>query len=131
MVWGGRGSPSWERLSELSILGWESCRPWETGPNFGVELPQTLVLVGCFATFWTVYYVLEVYLSQRDVASHPVCRRPCHWLPRSQKAGEERAELESVPLCSSKDPRGAEAAGPVITAGAPAPGLQGREEQMC
>lgn len=91
------------------------------------------MLVGCFAAFWTVYYVLEVYLSQRDVASHPVCRRPCHWLPRSRKAREEGAELESVPLCSSKDPGGveAEAAGPVIAAGAPAPGLQGREEQMC
>ncbi|KAK1336385.1 hypothetical protein QTO34_004191 [Cnephaeus nilssonii] len=107
--------------------------PEEVGYPITPNTLKTLVLVGCFAAFWTVYYVLEVYLSQRDVASHPVCRRPCHWLPRSRKAREEGAELESVPLCSSKDPGGveAEAAGPVIAAGAPAPGLQGREEQMC
>ncbi|XP_045433881.1 proprotein convertase subtilisin/kexin type 7 isoform X2 [Pipistrellus kuhlii] len=94
---------------------------------------KTLVLVGCFAAFWTVYYVLEVYLSQRDVASPPVCQRPCRWLPRSRKAREEGAELESVPLCSSKDPveAEAEAAGPVIAAAAPGPGLRGREEQVC
>lgn len=103
-------------------------------PNVGVAFPQTLVLVGCFAAFWTVYYVLEVYLSQRNVASHPVCRsRPCLGPQRSRKAREEGAELESVPLCSSKDPGGveAEAAGPLIAAGDPAPGLQGRAEQMC
>lgn len=132
MVGGGKAAPR-GRDSELGVLGWERRQASGSCPNLGVAFPQTLVLVGCFATFWTVYYVLEVYLSQRDVASPPVCQRPCRWLPRSRKAGEEGADLESVPLCSSKDPVGveAEAAGPVIAAAAPPPGLQGREEQVC
>nr|XP_008019182.2 proprotein convertase subtilisin/kexin type 7-like [Chlorocebus sabaeus] len=66
---------------------------------------KTLVLVGCFTVFWTVYYMPEVYLSQRNVASNQVCRiGPCHWPHRSRKAKEEGTELESVPLCCSKDP---------------------------
>ena len=55
-----------------------------------MPFPQTLVLIGCFTVFWTIYYTLEVYLSQRNVAFHPVCRSgPCHWPQRSQKAKEE------------------------------------------
>lgn len=53
--------------------------------------------------------MLEVYLNQKNVASHPVCRSgPCHWPQRSRKAREEGTELESVPLCNSKDPDGVE-----------------------
>lgn len=82
------------------------------GPNVGWNFPQTLVLVGCFTVFWTIYYMLEVYLGQRNGASHPVCRTgPCHWPQRSQKAGAEETEVESVPLCDRKDPAGAEAEG--------------------
>lgn len=53
--------------------------------------------------------MLEVYLSQKNVASHPVYRSgPCHWPQRSRKAREEGTELESVPLYNSKDPDGVE-----------------------
>uniref|UniRef100_A0A2I3SSR3 Proprotein convertase subtilisin/kexin type 7 n=1 Tax=Pan troglodytes TaxID=9598 RepID=A0A2I3SSR3_PANTR len=88
--------------------------------------PQTLVLVGCFTVFWTVYYMLEVYLSQRNVASNQVCRSaPCHWPHRSRKAKEEGTELESVPLCSSKDPDEVEteSRGPPTTSDLLAPDL--------
>lgn len=83
-----------------------------------LDLSQTLVLVGSFTIFWTVYYMLEIYLSQRHVASHRVCRSgPCHRPQRSQKAREEGTELESVPLCDSKGPDGAdtESEGPAPT----------------
>ncbi|XP_011782228.1 PREDICTED: proprotein convertase subtilisin/kexin type 7 [Colobus angolensis palliatus] len=79
--------------------------PEEDGYAITPNTLKTLVLVGCFTVFWTVYYMLEVYLSQRNVASNQVCRSgPCHWPHRSRKAKEEGTELESVPLCSSKDP---------------------------
>uniref|UniRef100_A0A2K6LF16 Proprotein convertase subtilisin/kexin type 7 n=1 Tax=Rhinopithecus bieti TaxID=61621 RepID=A0A2K6LF16_RHIBE len=79
--------------------------PEEDGYAITPNTLKTLVLVGCFTVFWTVYYMLEVYLSQRNVASNQVCRSgPCHWPRRSRKAKEEGTELESVPLCSSKDP---------------------------
>lgn len=111
-----------------------------------VPFPQTLVLAGCFAVFWTVYYMLEVYLSQRGVASRPAGRGgPCHWPQRSRKAREEGTELESVPLCDSKHPGGVqtESTGPPSTTGllapdlldpgdwSPAPPNQGEEEQVC
>ncbi|XP_057347115.1 proprotein convertase subtilisin/kexin type 7 isoform X3 [Manis pentadactyla] len=86
--------------------------PEEDGYTITPNTLKTLVLVGCFTVFWTIYYMLEVYLGQRNVASHPVCRSgPCHWPQRSQKAGVEETELESVPLCNSKDPAGADAEG--------------------
>lgn len=78
------------------------------------------MLIGCFAVFWTIYYTLEVYLSQRNVASHPVCRSgPRHRPQRSRTAREEGTELESVPLCSSQDPGGVgmESEGPPTTSG--------------
>lgn len=132
-----------------------------TGPGSGrppltqvVPFPQILVLAGCFAVFWTVYYLLEVYLSQRGMASRPAGRsRPCHWPQRSRKAREEGTELESVPLCDSKRPGGVgpESTGPASTAGLRAPDPldpgdwsparphqhlspdlpQGEEEQVC
>lgn len=53
--------------------------------------------------------MLEVYLSQRNVASTPGCRSgPCRWPQQSRKSKEEGTELESVPLCNSKDLDGAE-----------------------
>lgn len=79
-------------------------------PNKGACFSQTLVLVGCFTVFWTIYYMLEVYMSHRTVASTQGCRNgPCHWPQRSRKSREEGTELESVPLCNSKDLSGAEA----------------------
>ena len=91
-----------------------------------LDLSQTLVLVGSFTIVWTIYYMLEIYLSQRNVASHRVCRSgPCHWPQRSQKAREEGTELESVPLCNSKDPDGVETESerPATTSGPLVPDL--------
>lgn len=108
--------------------------PEEDGYTITPNTLKTLVLVGCFTVFWTVYYMLEVYLSQRHVASHPVCRsRPYHWPQRSRKAREEDTELESAPLCNSKDPGGVEmeGAGPPTTDGPLATDMQRREEQVC
>ncbi|XP_025212887.1 proprotein convertase subtilisin/kexin type 7-like [Theropithecus gelada] len=79
--------------------------PEEDGYTITPNTLKTLVLVGCFTIFWTIYYMPEVYLSQRNVASNQVCRiGPCHWPHLSRKAKEEGTELESAPLCSSKDP---------------------------
>ncbi|XP_010951801.2 proprotein convertase subtilisin/kexin type 7 [Camelus bactrianus] len=125
--------------------------PEEDGYTITPNTLKTLVLIGCFTVFWTIYYLLEVYLSQRNVASHPVCRSgPCHWPQRSRKAKEEGTELESVPLCSSQDPGrvGTESECPPTTSGLHAPDLldqgdwglsqhlpldllQGKEEQIC
>lgn len=100
--------------------------PEENGYTITPNTLKTLVLVGSFTIFWTVYYMLEIYLSQRNVASHQVCRSgPCHWPQRSQKAREEGTELESVPLCNSKDPDGVEteSEGPPTTSELLAPDL--------
>ncbi|XP_012665031.1 proprotein convertase subtilisin/kexin type 7 isoform X2 [Otolemur garnettii] len=84
--------------------------PEEDGYTITPNTLKTLVLVGCFTVFWTVYYMLEIYLSQRNVSSNSLCRNgPCHWPQWSRKAREEGTELESVPLCSSKDLDGVEA----------------------
>ena len=91
-----------------------------------MPFPQTLVLIGCLTVFWTIYYMLEVYLSQRNVAFRLICRGgPCHWPQRSQKAKEEGTELESVPLCSSQDPgrAGLESEDASATSGLHAPDL--------
>ncbi|XP_043852862.1 proprotein convertase subtilisin/kexin type 7 isoform X2 [Dromiciops gliroides] len=78
--------------------------PEEEGYTMTPNTLKTLVLLGCFAVFWTIYYLLEVYLSQRDVTFDLTCRRGhCWWLQRSRKAMEEGTELESVPLYNSKD----------------------------
>ncbi|XP_032212380.1 proprotein convertase subtilisin/kexin type 7 isoform X2 [Mustela erminea] len=100
--------------------------PEENGYTITPNTLKTLVLVGSFTIFWTMYYMLEIYLSQRNVASHRVCRSgPCHWPQRSQKAREEGTELESVPLCNSKDPDGVEteSEGPPTTSELLAPDL--------
>ncbi|XP_040487119.1 proprotein convertase subtilisin/kexin type 7 isoform X1 [Ursus maritimus] len=103
--------------------------PEEDGYTITPNTLKTLVLVGSFTIFWTVYYMLEIYLSQRNVASHRACRSgPCHWPQRSQKAREEGTELESVPLCNSKDPDGVEteSEGPPTTSDLLAPDLLDR-----
>ncbi|XP_069411377.1 proprotein convertase subtilisin/kexin type 7 isoform X2 [Ovis canadensis] len=103
--------------------------PDENGYTITPNTLKTLVLIGCFTIFWTIYYLLEVYLSQRNVAFRPVCRSgPCHWPQRTQKAKEEGTELESVPLCSSQDPDGTglESEGSPTTSGLHAPDLLGQ-----
>ncbi|XP_066228754.1 proprotein convertase subtilisin/kexin type 7 isoform X1 [Saccopteryx leptura] len=117
------------RRGTLSSLFWAEIGNglWETVPNLDDGLsPQMLVLAGCFAFFWTVYYLLEVYLSQRSTASHPACRSgSCPWPQRRRKAREEGTELESVPLCSSKDLGGedTEKESPLTTSALLAPDL--------
>ncbi|XP_062053069.1 proprotein convertase subtilisin/kexin type 7 isoform X3 [Lepus europaeus] len=124
--------------------------PEEDGYTITPNTLKTLVLVGCFTIFWTIYYMLEVYLSQRSVAASSACGRgPCHWPHRSRKAKEEGTELESVPLCHSKDLGGVETesggppAGPgllvpdpLVQSSKSAPDCppdlpQRREEQIC
>uniref|UniRef100_A0A452FRJ9 Proprotein convertase subtilisin/kexin type 7 n=1 Tax=Capra hircus TaxID=9925 RepID=A0A452FRJ9_CAPHI len=112
--------------------------PDENGYTITPNTLKTLVLIGCFTIFWTIYYLLEVYLSQRNVAFRPICRSgPCHWPQRSQKAKEEGTELESVPLCSSQDPDGgdwslSQSRGALdVPQLLPPDLLQGKEAQMC
>uniref|UniRef100_A0AC11EHQ6 Proprotein convertase subtilisin/kexin type 7 n=1 Tax=Ovis aries TaxID=9940 RepID=A0AC11EHQ6_SHEEP len=103
--------------------------PDENGYTITPNTLKTLVLIGCFTIFWTIYYLLEVYLSQRNVAFRPICQSgPCHWPQRTQKAKEEGTELESVPLCSSQDPDGTglESEGSPTTSGLHAPDLLGQ-----
>lgn len=51
--------------------------------------------------------MLEVYLSQRNIASIQGCRNGhCSWPQQSQSSREVGTELESVPLCNSKDQDG-------------------------
>ncbi|XP_038936896.1 proprotein convertase subtilisin/kexin type 7 isoform X2 [Rattus norvegicus] len=78
--------------------------PEEDGYSITPNTLKTLVLVGCFSVFWTIYYMLEVCLSQRSKASTHGCRRGCcPWPPQSQNSKEVGTALESMPLCSSKD----------------------------
>ncbi|XP_055963497.1 proprotein convertase subtilisin/kexin type 7 isoform X2 [Sorex fumeus] len=108
--------------------------PPEDGHTLTPNTLKTLVLVGCFTIFWTIYYLLEVYLSHRSV---PCRGRPCRWRPRGRRAREEGTELESTPLCNGKDADGPELEGPPSTASLLAPDglipqapnlLQGAEE---
>lgn len=81
--------------------------PEEDGYIITPNTLKTLVLVGCFTVFWTIYYMLEVYLSQRNMASIQGCRNGhCSWPQQSQSSREVGTELESVPLCNSKDQDG-------------------------
>ncbi|XP_053308262.1 proprotein convertase subtilisin/kexin type 7 [Spea bombifrons] len=69
---------------------------------------RTLMLLGCFAVFWSLYYTLELYLSRissvKDLDLS--CEGPsCLWprgtpSPHQLEAGNE---IETVPLCGVKD----------------------------
>lgn len=78
------------------------------------SLLQTLMLLGCFAVFWTFYYMLEVFLT---------CDNGAFDLParghRASKSPEGGSLMEdTVPLCKEAE------------AGAqqPSPGLRDLEE---
>ncbi|XP_038236623.1 proprotein convertase subtilisin/kexin type 7 isoform X2 [Dermochelys coriacea] len=72
-----------------------------------VNTLKMLMLLGCFAVFWTVYYMLEVSLSRNNVvfnltrSSFPTCQ----WYPRAgrQKHVENGMDMESIPLNAGKD----------------------------
>ncbi|XP_051494420.1 proprotein convertase subtilisin/kexin type 7 isoform X3 [Apus apus] len=85
----------------------------------GLEIPEeqhytitantlkTLLLLGCFAVFWTFYYMLEVFLTRNNVGLDVTCNGSptCRWY---QQGGKHRAlesglEMESVPLYREKD----------------------------
>ncbi|RLV93738.1 hypothetical protein DV515_00013367 [Chloebia gouldiae] len=73
---------------------------------------KTLLLLGCFAVFWTFYYMLEVCLTRNEVGLDLGCSSStsCRW---HQQGGKHRApehdlEMESVPLYQEKDVEEAE-----------------------
>ncbi|XP_042687942.1 proprotein convertase subtilisin/kexin type 7 [Centrocercus urophasianus] len=84
----------------------------------GLEIPEqqhytitantlkTLLLLGCFAVFWTFYYMLEVCLSRNNVGLDLTCHSSgaCRWYRQGGKhrALENGLEMESVPLYREK-----------------------------
>lgn len=70
---------------------------------------KTLMLLGCFAVFWTIYYLLEVFLTRNHVAFDlAACGRSssCPWYSsgRTARSLEDGPESEeTVPLCGRKD----------------------------
>lgn len=72
----------------------------------GFPPPQTLLLLGCFAVFWTFYYMLEVCLSRNNVGLDLACSgsTACQWYQGGKhRALESGLEMESVPLYREKD----------------------------
>nr|XP_033774859.1 proprotein convertase subtilisin/kexin type 7 [Geotrypetes seraphini] len=63
---------------------------------------KTLMLFGCFAVFWSVYYMLEVYLTRKNVDFELSCGS---WSKSSRRhrALEAGMVTEAVPLCGLKD----------------------------
>ncbi|XP_028930614.1 proprotein convertase subtilisin/kexin type 7 isoform X3 [Ornithorhynchus anatinus] len=78
--------------------------PEEDGYSLTPNTLKTLMLLGCFAVFWTAYYLLEVCLSQRDLAFDLACGgAPCLGSRNRHQALEEGMELEAAPLYENKD----------------------------
>ncbi|XP_030320550.1 proprotein convertase subtilisin/kexin type 7 [Calypte anna] len=86
----------------------------------GLEIPEeqphtitantlkTLLLLGCFAVFWTFYYMLEVCLTRNSVGLDVTCNgsTSCRWYQQGGKHSstlENGLEMESVPLYREKD----------------------------
>uniref|UniRef100_A0A8B9U554 Proprotein convertase subtilisin/kexin type 7 n=1 Tax=Anas zonorhyncha TaxID=75864 RepID=A0A8B9U554_9AVES len=85
----------------------------------GLEIPEeqhytvtantlkTLLLLGCFAVFWTFYYMLEVCLTRNNVGFDLSCSgsTACRWYPHGGKhrALENGLEMEAVPLYREKE----------------------------
>lgn len=93
----------------LPALCWAPVGLWAAPGLFlkGFPPPQTLLLLGCFAVFWTFYYMLEVCLSRNNTGLDLSCSgsAACRWY---QQGGKHRAlesglEMESVPLYCEKD----------------------------
>lgn len=66
---------------------------------FSVPAFQSLLLLGCFALFWSLYYTLEVVLAHTD-GRLPQCMRKRlgeRWTRRGRsRRGAEEALLEEV-----------------------------------
>ncbi|XP_039185737.1 proprotein convertase subtilisin/kexin type 7 [Crotalus tigris] len=75
---------------------------------------KTLMLLGCFAVFWTFYYMLEAFLTCNNVA-FDLPARSC----RASKSLEEGAVMDhTVPLCKEAKAEAVQ----------PSPGLRGLED---
>ncbi|KAM8795476.1 proprotein convertase subtilisin/kexin type 7, partial [Eudromia elegans] len=68
---------------------------------------KTLLLLGCFAVFWTFYYLLEVCLARGGVPLDVPCRGSagcrCSRQRARHRAPEHALEMEAVPLCGAGD----------------------------
>ncbi|KFQ70738.1 Proprotein convertase subtilisin/kexin type 7, partial [Phaethon lepturus] len=108
-----------QRLLEEAMSGQYLSSDFSLPCPPGLEIPEeqrytitantlkTLLLLGCFAVFWTFYYMLEVCLSRNNVGLDLTCNgsTACKWY---QQGGKHRGlesglELESVPLYREKD----------------------------
>ncbi|XP_074832870.1 proprotein convertase subtilisin/kexin type 7 [Carettochelys insculpta] len=87
---------------------------------------KTLMLLGCFAVFWTIYYMLEASLSRNNVVFNLTCTRlsACPWCPRAgcQQSAEKGTDMESIPLYGRKDAEDVE-----MESEQPLPSLEARE----
>ncbi|KAM9519708.1 proprotein convertase subtilisin/kexin type 7 isoform 1-T2 [Guaruba guarouba] len=108
-----------QRLLEEAMSGQYLSSDFSLPCPPGLEIPEeqhftitantlkTLLLLGCFAVFWTFYYMLEVCLTRNNVGLDLSCTgsTTCRWY---QQGGKHRAlesglEMESVPLYREKD----------------------------
>uniref|UniRef100_A0A8V5GUS8 Uncharacterized protein n=1 Tax=Melopsittacus undulatus TaxID=13146 RepID=A0A8V5GUS8_MELUD len=108
-----------QRLLEEAMSGQYLSSDFSLPCPPGLEIPEeqrftitantlkTLLLLGCFAVFWTFYYMLEVCLTRNNVGLDVACSGSiaCRWY---QQGGKHRAlesglEMESVPLYREKD----------------------------
>ncbi|XP_065553483.1 proprotein convertase subtilisin/kexin type 7 isoform X2 [Lathamus discolor] len=108
-----------QRLLEEAMSGQYLSSDFSLPCPPGLEIPEeqrftitantlkTLLLLGCFAVFWTFYYMLEVCLTRNNVGLDLACTgsTACR---RYQQGGKHRAlesglEMESVPLYREKD----------------------------
>ncbi|XP_063799378.1 proprotein convertase subtilisin/kexin type 7 isoform X2 [Pseudophryne corroboree] len=69
---------------------------------------RTLMLLGCFAVFWSLYYTVELYLSRISSSKDLSCEgSACIWSRRrgspSPRQLEAGSETESLPLCGLQD----------------------------
>ncbi|XP_075765450.1 proprotein convertase subtilisin/kexin type 7 isoform X1 [Pelodiscus sinensis] len=73
---------------------------------------KMLMLLGCFAVFWAIYYMLEVSLLRNKVVFNLACPRfpACRWPPRAGRwqSVEKGTDTESIPLYGEKDTEGVE-----------------------
>ncbi|KFV66116.1 Proprotein convertase subtilisin/kexin type 7, partial [Dryobates pubescens] len=108
-----------QRLLEEAMSGQYLSSDFSLPCPPGLEIPEeqhytitantlkTLLLLGCFAVFWTFYYMLEVCLTRNNVGLELACSgsTACRWY---QQGGKHRAlesglEMESVPLYREKE----------------------------
>ncbi|XP_061224287.1 proprotein convertase subtilisin/kexin type 7 isoform X2 [Neopsephotus bourkii] len=127
-----------QRLLEEAMSGQYLSSDFSLPCPPGLEIPEeqrftitantlkTLLLLGCFAVFWTFYYMLEVCLTRNNAGLDLACTgsTACRWY---QQGGKHRAlesglEMESVPLYREKGPEDVE-----LECEHPEPGRDGEE----